>query len=92
MLEQDLQANILKWLKKHNCYAFKVVRANRAGIPDICGCTPHGKYFAIEVKMGSNTPSGLQLENIEQVVERGGIAFVAWDLETVISRMQDELI
>lgn len=92
MLESDLQAKMLKWLKKHGFYAFKVIRANRAGIPDICGCTPKGQYFAIEVKLGSNTPSELQLENIEQIIALGGIAFVAWDLETVIARLQNELI
>ena len=92
MLEQDLQANILKWLTKHNFYAFKVVRANRAGILDINGCTPKGRFFAVEVKIGSNTASGLQLYNIDEIIKRNGIAFVAWDLETVIAGLQNELV
>lgn len=92
MLEQDLQADILKWLKKHNFYAFKVVRANRAGILDINGCTPSGRFFAVEVKIGNNTASELQLYNVEEITKRNGIAFVAWDLETVIAGLQNELI
>ena len=92
MLESDLQADILKWLKKHNFYAFKVIRANRAGILDINGCTPKGKFFAVEVKIGNNTASELQLYNVEEITSRNGIAFVAWDLETVITGLQHELI
>lgn len=92
MSEQDEQGKILKWLDKKGFYAFKVIRANRAGILDINGCTPKGRFFAIEVKYGNNTASGLQLYNLAEIEKRGGIAFVAWDLETVIARLQDELI
>lgn len=92
MSEQDEQGKILKWLDKNNFYAFKVIRANRAGILDINGCTPRGRFFAVEVKYGNNTASGLQLYNVEEIEKHNGIAFVAWDLETVIARLQDELI
>lgn len=89
--EQDLQAKILAWLEAKGFYARKVIKANRSGVPDIFGCTPKGKMFAIEVKWGSNTPSELQLYNITEVQKCGGIAFVTWDLETVVARLQDEI-
>lgn len=89
--EQDLQAKILAWLEANGFYARKVIKANRSGVPDIFGCTPKGKMFAIEVKWGSNTPSELQLYNITEIQKCGGIAFVAWDMETVIARLQDEI-
>ena len=89
--EQDLQAKILKWLQEHGFYARKIIKANKSGVPDIFGCTPKGRMFAIEVKWGANTPSELQLYNIEEVNKRGGIAFVTWDIETVIVRLQNEI-
>lgn len=89
--EQDLQAKILEWLQEHGFYARKVIKANKSGVPDILGCTPSGRFFAIEVKFGNNTASELQNYNVAEIVKRGGIAFVTWDLETVIARLQDEI-
>lgn len=89
--EQDLQAKILEWLQEHGFYARKVIKANKAGVPDILGCTPSGRFFAIEVKFGNNTASELQNYNVAEIVKRGGIAFVTWDLETVIARLQHEI-
>ena len=89
--EQDLQAKILVWLQEHGFYARKIIKANKSGVPDIMGCTPKGTFFAIEVKFGANTPSELQNYNIAEIVKRGGIAFVTWDLESVIARLQHEI-
>lgn len=89
MSESKLQAKILKWLKLNGFWVFKTIICNRNGIPDIVGCTPKGRFFAIEVKYGSNKPSKLQAWNVEEIQKRGGIAFVAWDLETVISQLHD---
>ena len=83
MSEQKTQTKILSWLKSNGYYVFKTIRCNRAGIPDIVGCTPQGQFFAIEVKHGSNKASQLQAWNIEQIQAVGGIAFVAYDLDTV---------
>lgn len=92
MSEQKLQSKILDWLQANGFYARKVIKANKAGVPDIVGCTPKGKFYAIEVKYGSNTASELQKYNIAEVCKRGGIAFVAWDLETVIYQLQGEIL
>ena len=92
MSEQQTQTKILKWLHDHGFYAVKVVKATRAGIPDIVGCTPKGNFFAIEVKYGSNTASDLQLYNIDCITKANGIAFVAWGLEAVIARLQGEIV
>lgn len=87
MSEQRLQKKILDWLKANNYYAFKTIQCNRAGIADIIGCTPHGYFFAIEVKWGKNKASALQKYNVDEVKKRGGISFVAYDLETVITKL-----
>ena len=89
--EQDLQAKILVWLQEHGFYARKIIKANKSGVPDIMGCTPKGTFFAIEVKFGTNTPSELQNYNIAEIAKRGGIAFVTWDLESAIARLQHEI-
>ena len=83
MSEQKLQSKILKWLQRQGCYTVKVVSATKAGVPDIIGCLPNGEFFAIEVKWLTGKPSPLQLHNISQIHNAKGIAFVAWDLETV---------
>lgn len=87
MSEQKLQKKMINWLQANNFYVFKVVAGNRKGILDINGCTPTGRFFAVEVKYGANKASELQLYNIEEIQKRNGIAFVAWDLETVIARL-----
>lgn len=83
MSEQKVQKKMLDWLKKNGFYVFKTVVTNRSGIPDIIGCTPCGRFFAIEVKFGANKASKLQEWNIKEINNRNGIAFVAYDLETV---------
>jgi Holliday junction resolvase len=88
--EQKVQTKILKWLKDNGFYVFKTVVCNRNGIPDIVGCTPKGRFFAIEVKYGHNKASKLQEWNIAEINKRGGIAFVAYDLETVRGRLNEE--
>lgn len=83
MSESKLQSKILKWLKAEGHYAIKTIVCNRNGVPDIVGCTRDGRFFAIEVKYGANKPSKLQEWNIQQILQRGGVALVAWDLESV---------
>ena len=87
MSEQKLQAKILKWLKDNDYWAIKTIVTNRKGVPDIIGCTPWGQLFAIEVKFGSNKLSKLQEWNLSEIRKRGGIAFAAYDLETVIKEI-----
>lgn len=81
--EQKVQTKILNWLRAEGHYVFKTVVCNRNGIPDIIGCTTTGTFFAIEVKYGANKASKLQQWNIEEIKKRGGIAMVAYDLDTV---------
>ena len=87
MSEQKTQSKILEWLMEHGFYARKILKANKNGTPDILGCTPCGKFFAIEVKYGCNTASELQKYNIKLIEQNKGIAFVAYDLQTVIARL-----
>lgn len=82
--ETKVQKKILDWLDAHGFWAFKTIVCNRSGIMDIICCSPQGRFIGIEVKQGNGRPSELQKQCVEEVVRRNGIAFVAWDLETVI--------
>lgn len=88
MSEQKLQSKVLKWLKDNGYYSVKVVLATKNGVPDIIGCTPEGKFFAIELKVGYNKASKLQEWNIKEIKQRGGIAFVAYSLDEVKLKLQ----
>mgnify|MGYP003630326766 CR=1 FL=1 len=89
MSESKVQANILKWLKAEGHWVFKTVVCNRSGIPDVVGCTTWGQFFAIEVKFGYNKASKLQDWNISEIKKVRGIAFVAYNLETVIKEFSN---
>lgn len=92
MSEQKTQSKILEWLMCNGFYARKIIRANKSGTPDILGCTPCGKFFAIEVKYGHNTTDELQKYNLQLINQCKGIGFVAYDLETVIARLGQYVI
>lgn len=83
MKEQDLVAKIIKLLVAHGFDVVKIIRCNRNGVSDIIACAPNGIFWAIEVKIGNNKPSPLQLYYIEQIKQRNGVAFVTWDIATV---------
>lgn len=89
--EQKLQTKILSWLKDNGFWCIKVIVSNKAGTMDIIACAPTGRFVGIEVKYGVNTASALQKYHIEEVLKRNGIAFVTWDLETVIFKLKGEL-
>jgi len=91
MSEQQTQSKILFWLEANNFYAVKTIVSNKKGTIDIIACSPKGRYVAIEVKFGANTLSKLQAYNIKRVRANHGIAFVTWDLQTVIDSLQSEL-
>jgi len=46
-----------------------------------------GHFLAIEVKAGRNRATFEQEDFIQQVRDRGGIAFVTWSADTVISAL-----
>ena len=81
MSEQKIQSKILAELKKRGCYTVKVVSATVAGVPDIIGCLPDGRFFAIEVKAPGGRPSKLQLVHIDRIRAVGGLAGIAHSWE-----------
>lgn len=92
MSEQKLQKKILDWLNTKGFYTVKTITCNKKGVPDILACAPDGTFVAIEVKYGPNKPSKLQDYNVAQINARQGIAFVAWDLATVVARLEHKAV
>ncbi len=87
MSEAKLQSRILKLLAKNNYWVFKTIICNKNGIMDIICCSPIGEFIGIEVKYGGGRPTALQKHHISEVKKRNGIAFVAYDLDTVIKEL-----
>jgi hypothetical protein len=79
MNEQQLQRNIIHYLKSEDFYVVKVVQASKRGVPDIIACSPDGRFIAIEVKapgkLSGVTP--LQDFNLAEIRRHGGIAMAA---------------
>lgn len=91
--ESRLQARARKRLQREfGGFWFKVHGGpfQRAGLPDHLGCV-EGWYVAIEWKMPGEQPSELQKFTIRQILDAGGIAFVADDIEEAITRLAREL-
>lgn len=53
------------------------------GTSDIIGITNTGLFLAIEVKVPGKEPTEIQTQFINEINEKGGIAFVAHSIEEV---------
>ena len=97
MLEQELQRQIIKYLKDQGFYSVNVIQAGKRGVPDIIACSPEGVFTAIEVKAPGNLSrvTKLQYYNLAEVRKRGGLAFAADSLDCVkkvVFSLQKELL
>lgn len=96
MLEKDITAKILKYLKSlDKCYCFKEHGGiyGTAGIPDII-CCYHGHFVALEVKTAKGKTTALQELNIKQINSAGGTAVIVRsldDVKTIISGLDGEI-
>ena len=91
MRESAIQKAILELLAYRGIYARRIMalgvpdpaRAGgfrtspMVGVADIIGVLPGGRFLAIEVKVPGGRATPKQLEFLERVNEKGGLAFVA---------------
>lgn len=82
MLEKDIQSRIIKWLNQKEIFNFKIIAANKNGIPDLF-CLYKGLPIFFEVKRDSGKVSNLQEHQMSCIEESGGIAKVVYSLEDV---------
>lgn len=78
--EKNFENRIKKFLKDKKCYFFKYWgggQFTKAGIPDIIGCV-NGIFVGIEVKASNGRPSDLQIHNLKQIDNAGGLALLLY--------------
>lgn len=77
--EKNFENKIKKFLKDEGCWYVKYFanRNTRSGVPDLLACV-NGYFVAIEVKAENGKPSDLQLWNVKQIREAGGIAIILY--------------
>jgi hypothetical protein len=82
MNETQLKIKVIKMLRKEfpDVWFFKVHDMFRSGLPDLILCV-HGRFCAIELKVGDNGPTKLQEYEIGKIVEACGYARVCWSVE-----------
>ena len=74
-----LQAYVLKRLRAlPNLKAIKVMQSNESGVSDVLICYA-GQYIAVELKVGRNKASALQLEFLDEIKSCGGVCGIAYD-------------
>lgn len=78
MLESNFQRKAITWLESMGVYCRKQNASgiSRTGTPDYINCID-GLFFAIEFKKSKlDKPTPLQLKNIKDINDAGGIAIV----------------
>jgi len=82
-LESEIQAQILRWLREHGIFAFKVALASPNGIPDVICCFD-GKFVALEVKRNERgRVAPLQWLRKEEIENAGGESYIPWSVDMV---------
>jgi len=85
MLEKDIVAAIMRWLKTvPRCFAWKEHGGlyGTAGVPDVICCLD-GRFFAFEVKTPEGRLTKLQEHTIQRIKDAGGHAFVVRSVDDV---------
>ena len=76
--EAKVKAAVKKILTERGAYYFMPATGGygRSGVPDIVGCYK-GMFFGIECKAGDNTPTALQLRELDRIqMHEGYIAII----------------
>ena len=80
--EAKTKKKVVKILQEFGVYFFYPVTGGfgRSGVPDIVACF-RGRFVGIEVKANAkkNPPTDLQMKNLREIGEQGGIALVVDD-------------
>ncbi len=99
--ESQIQKAILEYLQLRRIYCWKnhstgifnakgggFIPTGKPGISDILGILKGGRFLAIEVKKPGGKLSDYQVEFIDDINERGGLAFVAYSIDDVITKLK----
>lgn len=92
--EKQFEQQVKAFLKNKGCWVLKTWSngIQREGVPDLLVCC-NGCFLGIELKAETGHPSDLQLWNIDQIREAGGIAMVLYPQQfEVFKRMINDLM
>jgi Holliday junction resolvase len=75
--EKKVKDAVAKILKEYGAYYFYPATGGfgRSGVPDIIVCYK-GNFIGIECKAKSNTPTALQLRELQNITTAGGSALI----------------
>jgi len=75
--ESKVKAKIKKILAEYNVYYAMPIGTmfGNSGVPDFLCCV-RGRFLAIEAKAGKGTTTALQVKNLEDIRQAGGLALV----------------
>ena len=100
--ESVLVKDILAYLKATGVFAWRCntgllmgaggrpVRFGVPGMSDILGVTIDGRFLAIECKMPGRDATKKQMEFLEAVVDRGGVAMIAHSVDDVRDELEPD--
>jgi Holliday junction resolvase len=94
--EKKVKDQVTKLLDAKNAYWFYPVMGGygSSGVPDIVACY-RGVFIGIECKAGNNTPTALQIKNLNQISQAGGYSAVINEtnldeLQVIFNRIDSE--
>ena len=75
--EKKVKDKVKKLLEEYDAYYFMPTTGGygRSGVPDLVACIK-GRFIGIECKANGGVPTGLQIKNLTQIMNTGGIAVV----------------
>lgn len=90
MTESQFKCKVVKLLKAELPGAWIYHPSDKwvSGIPDLLICY-HGKFAAIELKVGNNKPTALQLHTLKLISAAGGATAVCWTMDEVKNFLRD---
>lgn len=74
--EQKLETQLVAYCKEHGIYTRKFVSPGHAGVPDRIIVGPSDTVF-LELKAPGQKPTPLQMNEIDEILRRGGRAYWA---------------
>lgn len=93
--EKQFENKIKKLLSESGAYYVKYFGCGftQSGVPDLLACIG-GRFVGIEVKADKGRPSALQIYNLKQLREAGGIGVLVYPkdyevLKTLIANLSD---
>ena len=75
--ESKVKKQVVAVLKQYGAYYFYPVTGGygRSGVPDIVVCWK-GRFIGIECKANGGVPTALQMKNLNEITEQGGVALL----------------